>query len=227
MKKAREHELREHVFFHTKRSGKTHRTTPFNSHLDLPVMTVYQSDFFSKNSDKKNPFNEVQIEQLITQIKIADHDVYLESLLALADDCVAYQLRLTKGSNESNNKQEAFPELNNAIISFICKPSENYFLHGFFAALQKASDEYISEIFAFDGFKRFSQQLSIKQAAEFSYQTRNIQHQDSRFTEHFKDMSYRVDEAKAPVINAGKLGVLQRQQINKFSGLLGYLPDGL
>ena len=220
VKKAREHELRENVFFHTEHKTKAHRTTPFNSHMDLPVMAAYQSDFFT---NEVQAFGEVQVEKIIAQIKVANTTVCLENSIVLSDDFNAYQLRLI----QEKNTQTVFPELDDALISFVSKPNENDFLHSFFAALLKTSDEYINTIFSFDGFKRFSQQLNIKTIAEFSYQTRNIQHQDTRFSEHFQDMSYRVDASKAPSINSSELGDLQRQKINKFLKLKGYLPEGL
>ena len=244
VKKAREHELREHVFFNTTRNispnaphnansekdilktSQSHCTTPFNSHMDLPVMTVYQADFFTDSSDSKDiqrgADGVVDIDHLIEQVDVASYAVHLENSVTLSDDCVAYQLRLIK----RRGTRIVFPELENKLISFVSEPIDNQFLHQFFAALLKVSDEYINEIFAFDGFKRFSQKVSIKQIAEFSFQTRNIQVQDTRFTAHFKDMSYRVDASKAPIINAGDLGHYQRQKISKFASLKGYLPQG-
>ena len=88
VKKAREHELREHVFFTTLSTTLTaqgnlesqkdtvqkrqnHRTTPFNSHMDLPVMTAYQSDFVMGSINTTNNSEDVvNIEQLIAQIKV-------------------------------------------------------------------------------------------------------------------------------------------------------------
>ena len=192
--------------------------------MDLPVMTAYQSDFVMGSINTTNNSEDVvNIEQLIAQIKVEKYSICLENAVVLSDDCTAYQLRLAN----TRSLQTTFPELENAVISFVSEPVENHFLHRFFAALLTASDEYISEIFSFDGFKRFSKRVNIKQVAEFSYQTRNIDIQDIRFKAHFKDMSYHVDASKAPIINTGDLGVMQRKKITQYSNLLGYLPEGL
>lgn len=61
--------------------------------------------------------------------------------------------------------------------------------------------------------------LAVKKARE--HELREIV---ARFNDHFNDMSYRVDVSKAPIFNQGSLGRKQKECLDKYDDLKGYLP---
>jgi len=139
-----------------------------------------------------------------------------------------YDIRL----ENTDKPAHSFSDLEGQMLSFVCQQnSQAEFLHQLFSALLQASDNYVDEQTKFKDFARFSRQVCPSKVAEFSYRTRNITQQDTRFSEHFVDMSYRVDAAKAPNINDGELGERQRHMLSaaeaSFGPLAGYLPHNL
>ena len=221
IKKAREHELRENIEL---RLEGQYKTTPFNNHMDLPLMNSMADSLYSR--DCTEHLNDEQslllrTKAMIDLIKLKSFDLKLDSVKAFNDQKHLFELSI------SSTKQKVhFPELVGKSIAIICDEfNESVFLHELVNALIKQSDRYIEEHFTFDGFARFSQKVSPQKLAEFSYQTRNIKDKDPRFHKHFRQMSYEVDASKAPFYAHGALGEKQRQAIIKKSVTGGYLPN--
>jgi len=201
IKKAREHELRENVIF---KLNEQKKTTPFNSHMDLPLMKS-NPDFFYRG-DRKGLGTEQELyartRVILESVKLKSFEMQLDSVRLLNEEKALIELSVT-----ALKQHVHFPELNDQRIAFICDDfNESVFLHELMNELIKRSDRYIEEHFTFDGFARFSHKVCPKQLAEFSYQTRNIKHKDPRFHQHFRQMSYDVDASKAPFYAGGALG---------------------
>jgi len=221
IKKAREHELRENVLLLL--NGQ-YKTTPFNSHMDLPLMKSNPSFFYPENTSTYSMTEQnVQLRTLgvLKTINLKGFDIQLESVRILNQEQSLIELSI-----KSIKKDVHFPELIDKRIAIICDDfTESVFLHELSNELIKHSDRYVEEHFTFDGFARFSHKICPIKLAEFSYQTRNIKHKDPRFHKHFRQMSYDVDASKAPFYGSGSLGEKQRLAIKKMSVTGGYLPN--
>ena len=209
IKKAREHEVRELVTLSINH-GKN-RATPFNCHLDLPLMVGNQALMQASEVPA--------IDDLIEGVRVDGNRLKLVRSVTLGSK------RIVEVALAANEAQCYFSELEKAVITVICEDADGHdFLHQLMATLIKQSDRYVEESVAFKGFHRFSHNVDVLKLAEFSYQTRNVSVTDTRFNNEFKDMSYRVDAAKAPVFNVGELGRQQRQKLAEYDVLGGYLP---
>ncbi len=230
VKKAREHELREHIVFLLDEGGVEgsqvkRRTTPFNTHMDLPLMAsriAHNPTFFKTDGSR-----DWCVVSLLANIEIDGLLPVLERVHDVSCDRKLYDIRLQFGEKEA----ECFAELQGKRLTLLCEEgTKTEFLHQLFNALLAISDATIDDTFEFDGFARFSRAICPSEMADFSYKTRNVVAQDQRFGQHFQDMSYRVDSSKAPAINAGDLGKSQQQMLNdeeQSNGpLAGYLPHG-
>lgn len=210
VKKTREHEIRELVSLHINQGEN--RTTPFNCHLDLPLMVAKQPAMYSQATEL--------IEDLLDDIRIAGTELKLLRSIDLGEKRIV-EVALKPGSKHCH-----FPELQDAVLTIVCEQADGHdFLHQLMATLIKHSDRFVEENVSFKGFYRFSHNLDVQKLAEFSYQTRNIKATDKRFNNEFTDMSYRVDAAKAPKYNDGELGRQQRALLAQYDSIGGYMPQ--
>jgi len=215
IKKAREHELREK--FVVSINAKSVNTTPFNCHQDLPLMVANKQRMSRDIHDA--PFGESAINALLRNVKIDGLTLQLNTILALGERSVV------DISVQQCDESITFSELNGRSLTVVCEePSISHFMHQLFNACLSCSDRYVEENTFFKGFARFSHDVSPQAIAEFSYLTRSVKAQDHRFDNLFKDMSYRVDSAKAPIINGGRLGQQQRLALADYVELAGYQP---
>lgn len=220
IKKAREHELRERVVVHIDCDQNSHRATPFNCHMDLPLMATQAQRFDGASTAWS-------VSEVLSRMRVDNLQPSLYATTELSGGRKVYDLNLELIGEPATT----FNEFDNARVSLLCEQgTQSEFLHALFDALLNISDRHVDEVTTFENFARFSRSLCPIQIAQFSCQTRNIPQQDKRFGRHFQDMSYRVDAAKAPNINKGKLGDSQRDVLSlaeqNNGPLAGYLPHG-
>ena len=210
VKKAREHEVRELLTLRT--MVEQRRTTPFNCHLDLPLMAGNRNEFNGSDIGSS-------VAQQLQQVRVDGCP-----LVIVASQIFGAKL-MVEVALEEGQISGHFPELTTATLTVICEDIDGKdFLHQLCNALVHASDRFVEEHISFNGFKRFSHNLCPEKLANFSYTTRNVKITDARFDAAFSDMSYRVDAAKAPVYNQGGLGRKQRAAVSSHLGLAGYHP---
>ena len=223
IKKVREHELREKITLHINHSEKETlcRTTPFNNHMDLPLMSGNQSLLQSSSElNSRSEFADT-INKTLPYIKVDSLYFELEQIIALNEQ----QTIVSLTTQSSDQIETLFPELPLAHIALVCdKRSQSEFLHELMSKLISMSDAYVEENFKYQGFARFSRNLCPMKIAEFSYETRNIKSTSSRFNSSFEDMSYAVDFAKTPNFSKGKLGEKQSELIKKADVRGGHFP---
>lgn len=232
IKKAREHELREKVV-KTINHGEN-KTTPFNSHMDLPQMAGNASDFSPNDGTLQTSDSlqscgtlsshtklQAQVKEVVTTVQISSFGLTLHKLHYLEGGRALVELDLV----ESSQSETHFPEMKDQRLSLVCDiNSITDLMHTLIAQVVGVSDRYIENTLQFNGFARFSHSICINKVAEFSYQSRNIKHTDPRFSEHFKEMSYQVDSSKAPSYAQGSLGEKQRSALSKHDVKAGYTP---
>jgi hypothetical protein len=207
VKKAREHEARE--LFSVRIDQSSRVTTPFNCHLDLPLMAGNESTLAKASA--------LDVEAQLNDISFAGYTFEIQYKIELGRKRL-FELRVVGRSLH-------FLELEDSSISVICQHHDKRdFVHQLINALIARSDRFVDELVTFKGFTRFSHTLDPIELAKFSYQTRNIKVSDPRFDKNLENMSYKVDASKAPFYNDGELGRQQRQLISSFDSLGGYLP---
>jgi len=211
LKKIREHEVREKLFFSIEQSSKT---TPFNTHMDLPLM-ANNPNLFETQSRLES------LEELLARIKVSSLSLSLLKQHDLGEGRALLEIQLVCGQRT----EQFFPELVNKTICLVLDSlSKTNVLHELNLELIKLSDRYIEEKFAFNGFARFSRQQCPERIAEFSVHTRTVNNPDQRFTPLYKKMTHQVDYDRAPEYSSLYLGEKQRQTIDSYKTLDGHLP---
>ena len=204
-------------------SKKTIRTTPFNSHMDLPLMVNHKELLCKLGSAIRTPGD---VSNILAHIKFGSQRFVLDNMQILSEAECLFQLQLVSDI-EYGNEQCELSEFLGKRLSFVCEPIEMAFMYELFESLLRHSDQIVERDFTYKGFARFKNDINIDELAKFSYMTRNPEQVDSRFSDYFQDMSYRVDASKAPKINQGQLGLKQCDCLSEFDHLEGYLPHGL
>ena len=247
IKKAREHELREHIYFISADEEK--RSTPFNTHIDLPLLartlanpmsnkllggsTNSRSTSRSTESPMPNRVQpdcasldleslsdaRIELALVLSRVRFGSSMFTLSGLTELDDQTFAATLKVDTNS-------QLFPEFAGASVSVMFQKGDyNGFLYSLVDALIQYSDRYVQENFTFQGFARFSHEVSIDQVADFSTKTRKLGPQANEFMQNFRAMNASVDARRAPKLNGNSLGVKQLNKIGRFSYLEGYLPQ--
>jgi len=211
LKKIREHEVREKLFFSLPLGNKT---TPFNTHLDLPLMADNPSLFETQSCLES-------VEELLARIRVSN----LSLTLLKQHDLGAGRILLEIKLSDDQQQEQSFPELVNQTICLVLSAlSKSEVLHELSLELIKFSDRYIEEKFSFNGFERFSRQQCPERIAEFSVYTRIVNNTDHRFAQLYKEMTHQVDYDRAPEYSSSCLGDHQRQTIASYTILDGHLP---
>lgn len=240
LQKVREHELREFFTLTIEKNHKTYKSTPFNTHMDLPLMASNAGLFHQKNTKKQinEPKNAITQNELTRFIKtqlsafsFGGSAIVLKKLTHIEDN--TWHLSFIIEKLHSPFKQ-FFPEFNQTIVSFsiVLNPdlSDNqlsaYFLHSLFESMLAISYRHLCEHFTYQGFARFSQHISPVDIANFSIDTRILkQPRTQAFNQAFKAMSAHVDGGKAPKMATGEhLRQLQQHSLNTSHFMEGYLP---
>lgn len=209
LKKVREHEVREKIFLSIDESNKT---TPFNTHLDLPLMADNRELFIAEPSAQS-------LAEFCTRIHFSGMSIELLETTDLGHDRALLKLQLNA------KHEDFFPEyLNQQIHLVLGSETSAELLHELSSALIQISDRQVEEVFSFDGFKRFSREQCPEKLAEFSYASRNVVINQPRFTPLYKQMTHQVDSDRAPEYAITALALQQRAIIAKYSELDGHLP---
>lgn len=226
IKKVREHELREKITLrldHIKNpiNGTSAKTTPFNNHMDLPLMSANRTLLYASTDSLSKSEFACEIKKILPSIKVDSLPFKLEQIVDLNEQQTVVSLK-----TQTNEQTETlFPELLHALTTLVCnKRSVSEFLHELMATLVSLSDLYVEENFNYQSFARFSRKLCPIKIANFSYETRNIESNSSDFKSSFKDMSYAVDFAKTPRFSDGNLGEKQRALVEKGGVSGGHFP---
>ena len=221
LKKIREHEIREKFFFRTRNNNTT---TPFNSHMDLPLMADNAELFTTAENQKQNPLTEDSLRELLSRVTISTLSVQLKSQLSLSGN--RHLLELSVIGNAQT--EHAFAELLNQDLNIIVDNlSKAQVLHQLLNELIAISDRWVEEHFLFNGFARFSRTQCPERIGEFSLATRQVAHPNSHFSQCYKKMTYQVDFDRKPAYASArsKLGRKQRQQLANHPELEGHLPQ--
>ena len=192
LKKIREHEIREKFFFRTRNNNTT---TPFNSHMDLPLMADNAELFTTAENQKQNPLTEDSLRELLSRVTISTLSVQLKSQLSLSGNRHLLELSVIGNAQTEHAFAELLDQDLNIIVDNLSKAQV---LHQLLNELIAISDRWVEEHFLFNGFARFSRTQCPERIGEFSLATRQVAHPNSHFSQCYKKMTYQVDFDRKP-----------------------------
>lgn len=221
LKKAREHEIRE--LFRLEYQNK--KTTPFNNHHDLPLLTNSRNRLQQKKNSSASPiaaFFIADIEEVLSSVHYDGAQFELFSFMVRPTGEFLIELSILQDSNECSNDGD-----NTQFISFfINKLDINIFLNQLMQQLIHLSDRYIDESFYYRGFNRFSWENDVKAIAQLSSEVRQLHKSDGAeiFNLHWKQNNYETDRSRIPVVSTGPLWLKLKSQLEHFSPIESTLP---
>ena len=206
IKKSREHEIRE--LFKLTLSHST--TTPFNTHIDLPLIAEQYEKQPSHKTDLINNSPEQQVANAFNHISY-DHSTFTlgqieqrRNGLWLVDIAVHQTPRST------------LPETKHKIIYLqVNNLSLNTLSRALMKELINLSDEHVDKHFSYQGFHRFDPTIDIADIADLSQQTRKHKLPES-FSSQFSKTNKEVDQKRIPPVKPGKLAHKYQSIVKQF-----------
>lgn len=221
LKKAREHEIRE--LFRLEYRGK--KTTPFNNHHDLPLLTNSRKRLQKKTRSSTSPIPAVfitEVEEVLSSVQYDGTHFKLLSFMERPTGEFLIELNILHNTNKPSNDLD-----NTQFISFfINKLDINYFLNQLMQQLIHLSDRNIDENFYYRGFNRFSWENDVKAIAKLSSEVRQLHKSEGTesFNLHWRQNNYETDRSRIPVISSGPLWFKLKSQLEHFSPIESTLP---
>lgn len=205
IKKSREHEVRE--LFKLTLDDST--TTPFNTHIDLPLMAEFyeqkhRTDEITTDSPKQK-INKALQKISYDHANLSLHDVnQRENGLWLVDIDVHQSTRST------------LSEMNNTRLYLMVEDlSLNTLSRALMDEFIRLSDRHVDEHFSYQGFNRFNPAIDIADIADLSQQSRK-QELAAHFAREFTETNKQVDLMRIPPVKAGALALKYKQVIEQF-----------
>lgn len=206
IKKSREHEVRE--LFKLTLNHST--TTPFNTHIDLPLM----AEFYDKSQSTAEP--EIELNTELTINHILEKITYDHSQLSLhAAQQRANGLWLVD-INVNQTERSTLPEmLNTRLYLMIEELSLNALSRALMQELIRLSDLHVDKHFSYKAFHRFDPAINIADIANLSQQSRKHE-LATHFASEFSKTNKQVDLMRIPTVKAGVLAQKHQQIIKQF-----------
>jgi len=206
IKKSREHEVRE-LF---KLTLQESITTPFNTHIDLPLM----AEFYDKKQCAAIPEIEASPEKKIAKILpliTYDHSTLsLEEVQQRANGLWLVDIKINQ------TKRSTLPEMQDKLLYL---QIDSLTLNGISRALMqefvRLSDLHVDQHFSYKGFHRFDPSIDIADIADLSQQTRKHE-LAAHFATEFSKTNEEVDLKRVPTVQAGALAQKHKDIIKQF-----------
>ncbi|MCV2402507.1 hypothetical protein OFY17_06330 [Marinomonas sp. C2222] len=216
IKKAREHEVRE-LF---KLNIQDSITTPFNTHIDLPLMAEFYTLNRERNEHKKassywNLTALERVEEILSCISYDDCQFKLIHLEQRANGLWLIDLEIhnEQGSHLSEAVgRTLYLQVNDLSLNLICRE--------IMQELIRISDAHVDAHFSYKGFHRFDPSIEITEVAHLSQQTRKVELAEDFERELIKN-NYLTDQMRIPPLKQGPLTEKYREVIERF-GLYRY-----
>ena len=206
IKKSREHEVRE--LFKLTLNQST--TTPFNTHIDLPLM----AEFYDKNQCTAEPGIEVNTEQMINDV--LEKITYDHSQLSLHDVQQRANGLWLVDINVHQTARSTLPEmLDTKLYLMLDELSLNSLSRALMQELIRLSDLHVDKHFSYKAFHRFDPAINIADIADLSQQSRKHE-LVAHFASEFSKTNKQVDLMRIPTVKAGVLAQKHKQIIKQF-----------
>lgn len=214
LKKAREHEVRE--WFHLRIGSRL--TTPFNNHLDLPLM-AHNSDLLIVSETNYNGSNPKRwIESQLEYVDYGGGKFHLLKLEYRNQQQWLLDLRLSSAQPKTQEPQIFTLMLNDL------SPSHLYY--ALMDQLIAHSDRHIDENFTYQGYPRFSRKNQVAAIASLSLALRNPHGATPDLEHELQSSNYQTDETRVPRLHPGPLASKVQTAIRDMLPLNGMLPRG-
>ncbi|GLS89189.1 hypothetical protein GCM10007916_02560 [Psychromonas marina] len=206
IKKSREHEIRE-LF---KLSVNNTVTTPFNTHIDLPLM----ARFYEPQQQHKTSRNEITPQkQIDTVLSCIDYDGCQLTTTAVQQrpnhlwlvDIAVHCSELS--SLPEIEQQTLYLQLQDLSLNTLCRAVMQEFI--------RLSDLHVDQHFSYKGFFRFDPDIDIAEIASLSQQSRKHE-LAAHFASEFTKSNKQVDDMRIPPVQAGALAEKHEAIIKQF-----------
>jgi hypothetical protein len=206
IKKSREHEVRE--LFKLKVSHST--TTPFNSHIDLPLMAEFSDLSRQRTKNIVEDTIEGALGQVLSSIHYDGCKVCLKHLEQRNNGLWLVDLELQRLSASN------FPESETTVYLQISDLSLNTLSRALIEELIRLSDAHVDKHFSYRGFHRFDPAIDIVHIADLSQQSRKQEIAD-HFANEFTKTNYEIDQMRIPAVSSGLLAKKNKAIIELFN----------
>ncbi|WP_160064050.1 hypothetical protein [Psychromonas sp. L1A2] len=213
IKKSREHEVRE--LFKLTLNDST--TTPFNTHIDLPLMAEF---YESKENDNEEYTIEPKAEiQVSTQEKInhiLEKITYDHSHLSLDDVQQRPNGLWLVDIKVHQTERSTLSEMTDVTLYLMLEEiSLNTLSRALMQEFVRLSDLQVDKHFSYKGFHRFDPTIDIAEIADLSQQSRKHE-LAAHFASEFSKTNQQVDLTRIPPVKAGALAKKHKQIIKQF-----------
>ena len=206
IKKSREHEIRE-LFKLTLQESVT---TPFNTHIDLPLM----AEFYDRKQCVAIPDIDTSPEKKIA--KILPLITYDHSTLSLQEVQQRGNGLWLVDIKVNQTDRSTLTEMQDRILYL---QIESLTLNGISRALMqefvRLSDLHVDQHFSYQGFHRFDPAIDIADIADLSQQTRKHE-LAAHFASEFSKTNEEVDLKRIPTVQPGALAQKHKDIIEQF-----------
>jgi hypothetical protein len=214
IKKSREHEIRE-LF---KLSVNNTVTTPFNTHIDLPLMArFYDSRKQSKRFNEQiSPYK--QVDSVLSCIDYDGCQLKVITVEQRANHLWLVDIEV-RGSDATSlpeiEYQNLYLQLPDLSLNTLCRAVMQEFI--------RLSDLHVDQHFCYKGFCRFDPNIDIAEIASLSQQSRKHE-LAAHFASEFIKSNYEIDQMRIPPVKAGVLAQKHKAIIEQFN--LPSIVDG-
>lgn len=206
IKKSREHEVRE--LFRLTLNNST--TTPFNTHIDLPLM----AEFYDKDQCINESIVATSTEQKINQV--LEKINYDNSQLSLLDAQQRANGLWLVDIKVQQTQRSTLPEMADATLYLMVDElSLNALSRALMQEFVRLSDLHVDRHFSYQGFHRFDPDIDIADIADLSQQSRKHE-LAAHFAREFSETNKQVDLMRIPTVKEGVLAQKHKQIIEQF-----------
>ncbi|MEJ6120328.1 hypothetical protein MT390_00305 [Vibrio sp. 2-Bac 85] len=206
IKKSREHEVRE--LFKLTLNDST--TTPFNTHIDLPLM----AEFYDKDQCIREPIATTSTEQKINQV--LNKINYDNSQLSLLEAQQRPNGLWLVDIKVQQTERSTLPEMDNATLYLMVDElSLNALSRALMQEFIRLSDLHVDKHFSYQGFHRFDPDIDIADIADLSQQSRKHE-LAAHFASEFSKSNKEIDLMRIPTVKEGVLAQKHKQIIEQF-----------
>ena len=206
IKKSREHEVRE--LFKLTLNNST--TTPFNTHIDLPLM----AEFYDKDQCISEPIVTTSTEQKINQV--LNKINYDNSQLSLLEAQQRPNGLWLVDIKVQQTERSTLPEMDNTTLYLMVDElSLNALSRALMQEFIRLSDLHVDKHFSYQGFHRFDPNIDIADIADLSQQSRKHE-LAAHFASEFSKSNKEIDLMRIPTVKEGVLAQKHKQIIEQF-----------
>jgi hypothetical protein len=206
IKKSREHEIRE-LF---KLSLNNSTTTPFNTHIDLPLMAEFYDKPQCHISSAVSESAEKKIISILACISYDQSKLCLKQVEQRGNGLWLVDIELERTSGSSLPETGA-----NTLYLQVADLSMNTLSRALMQEFIKVSDLHVDENFSYRGFHRFDPNIDIADIADLSQQSRKHE-LAAHFANEFSKTNYEIDQRRIPPVQAGALAQKNKAIIDYF-----------